>query len=142
MVFKLYRPEPEIDYDKLLQNEITKFEAEGGVVVKKKEYVITKIKNIETSNEWVNVKGVVKTLWTPKSEKISQTGIFKDLTGEIKFTIWKISNQPILEVGKAYTFDNVVTGSWNGNMNISINKKSKITKLAGKQNRLHINISD
>lgn len=131
MTFKLVRPdpEPEIDYDKLLQDEIAKFEAEGGVVnTYKKEYKITKIKNIEGVNQWYNIKGFVKQLYNSKSDKISQTGIIKDFTGEIKFTIWKNANQPILEIGKAYTFDNVVTGSWNGNINISMNKKSKITK--------------
>ena len=93
----------------------------------KREFI--KIKDIRRENSWINLKARVFQLWNSESESISQIGLLGDETGTIKFITWKKSNHPLLEEGKCYEFKNLVTGSWQGKLQVNLNKNTIITPI-------------
>lgn len=92
---------------------------------------IIKIEDLKPDSGFVTIEGTVIQLWNPTSEKIRQTGIIKDETGIIKFTIW--DSNDLLEVGENETlaFVGFKVCEWDGKLNIQSAKFSKITLLIG-----------
>jgi replication factor A1 len=76
---------------------------------------------------WVNLKVNVKSL-AVDSDKYNQRGIIGDETGTISFISSK--NTPFkLEAGKSYILQDIVTGQFNKQPQVSLNKNSKETLL-------------
>lgn len=77
--------------------------------------------------KWVNVKITVTNLGAD-GEKYKQRGVVGDETGTINFI--SSNNVPFtLEVGKSYLLENVITGTFGNQPQISINKSSKSSAL-------------
>ncbi|MBN2541882.1 hypothetical protein JXI42_03370 [bacterium] len=89
----------------------------------------TKIKAIGSEvkvNSWINLEVKIVELWNAKSDKIAQTGLFGDDTGTVRFTSWKVSNLPEFEKDKCYIVKNAVVNSWNGKLQLNLNRKTEI----------------
>lgn len=77
--------------------------------------------------KWVNVKITVTNLGSD-GEKYKQRGVVGDETGTINFI--SSNNVPFtLEVGKSYLLENIITGTFGNQPQISINKSSKASVL-------------
>jgi len=87
---------------------------------------VTRIRDIQNPNKWVNVRGNVIKLWHNQSDSISQSGFIGDETGQIRFISWKKSKLPLLEENRSYIIKNVIVNSWNGDFQLNLNKTSKI----------------
>lgn len=83
-------------------------------------------------NRWISLRAKVVQLWESRSEVVAQTGLIGDATGTTKFTIFAKSAEslPALEEGKSYSFDNVVTSVFNGQVGVKCNKNTTITELS------------
>lgn len=72
---------------------------------------------------FLNTSGKVVKLFENKSEKIKQTGLIADETGSRKFTVFT-KNAPeglaLLELGKSYTFEGVVTDVYEERVSIKL----------------------
>jgi replication factor A1 len=85
------------------------------------------IEDIIEVGKWISLKAKVVQLWDSNSDSISQAGLIGDETGVIKFTIWKTAGIGIMVAqGNSYTFQNVVTGSFNDKMQIAVTSASQI----------------
>ena len=90
-----------------------------------------KISELTQSGEWSTVNATVVELWESTSKAIDQTGLIGDDTGKIKFTIFNTAGlDSILEEGKSYKFENIVSNEFNGRISVNVNKSSKITPLS------------
>lgn len=87
-----------------------------------------KINAIDKPEKWFDIEAKVVDLWEPTSDAISQVGLLGDETGSIKFISWKKSNLPKVEKDRIYQIYNAVTSSWNGNLELNFNSKTKIEK--------------
>ncbi|VUT28261.1 MAG: replication factor A [Candidatus Syntrophoarchaeum sp. GoM_oil] len=85
-----------------------------------------KIKDIKQEGQYVTIKGKVLTLWESRHEAISQIGLIGDEGGIIKFTKWKSSNLPDLDMDDVYLIENAVTDVWQGRYNIKLNRNTRI----------------
>ena len=85
-----------------------------------------KIKDIKQEGNYVTIKGKVLTLWESRHEAISQIGLIGDEGGIIKFTKWKSSNLPDLDMDTVYLIENAVTDVWQGRYNIKLNRNTRI----------------
>ncbi len=77
----------------------------------------------------MTLKARVLQLWESQSESIAQVGLIGDDTGAIKFVSWSKAELPLIEEGRSYEFENVVTDSWQGRFSIKLNRTSKIMEL-------------
>lgn len=93
--------------------------------------ILVKIEDLKPDSGFVTIEGTVIQLWNPSSEKIRQTGLIKDETGIIKFTIWN-SNE-LLEVyeNETFAFVGFKVCEWDSRLNIQSGKFSKIKALIG-----------
>ena len=94
-----------------------------------RESPLVKIAEITKPGVWVSVKAKVAQLWDTSSPNVSQVGLIGDETGMIKFVIWAKSGKEEVEEGKSYLFKNVVTDSFQGRMQINVNRFSSIVEL-------------
>ena len=93
------------------------------------ESPLVKIAEITKPGQWVSLKAKVVQLWDSSSPNVSQVGLIGDETGIIKFVIWAKSGKGEVEEGKSYLFRNVVTDSFQGRMQVNINRYSEIIEL-------------
>ncbi len=93
------------------------------------EAPLVKIADINKPGQWISVKAKVVQLWDSSSPNVSQVGLIGDETGIIKFVIWAKSGKGEVEEGKSYLFRNVVTDSFQGRMQINVNRNSDIIEL-------------
>lgn len=72
---------------------------------------------------FLNTRGKVVHLFENKNEKIKQTGLIADETGSQKFTVFT-KNAPeglgLLELGKSYTFEGVITDVYEVKQTVSL----------------------
>jgi replication factor A1 len=87
---------------------------------------LTKVKDITSDGRWISMKARVVQLWENEKPSISQIGLLGDETGTIKFVVWTKSDLPLLEEGKSYIFNNLVTDSWQGRFSVKMNKTTTI----------------
>lgn len=87
------------------------------------------IETIDTDDVWVAVEVTVLQLWGDNPDSIRQAGLVGDETGRIKFTSWESSDLDLLEEGKSYRLENVVTDSYQGRMSIQLNSSTDIEEL-------------
>lgn len=55
---------------------------------------------MRSSARRVDVEGTVETLWNPPDPSLQQVGLLEDETGKQKLTVWKRSNQVLVEKGQ------------------------------------------
>lgn len=84
---------------------------------------------IDTADEWIDVRAKVVELWEPRSDSISQVGLLGDESGQIKFVSFTTSDLPLLEEGQVYRLGNVVTDEYEGNYSIKLNRTTSIEGL-------------
>ncbi len=94
-----------------------------------RESPLVKISEITKPNQWVSLKAKVVQLWDSNSPNVSQVGLIGDETGIIKFVIWTRAEMPEVQEGKSYLFKNVVTDSFQGRMQVNVNRTSKIVEI-------------
>ncbi len=90
---------------------------------------LVKISDISKPNQWVSLRAKVVQLWDSNSPNVSQVGLIGDETGIIKFVVWSKADMPEVEEGKSYLFQNVVTDSFQGRMQVNVNRTSRITEI-------------
>ncbi len=93
------------------------------------EAPIVKIADITKPGQWISVKAKVVQLWDSTSPNVSQVGLIGDETGIIKFVIWAKSGKGEVEEGRSYLFQNVVTDSFQGRMQINVTRTSEIIEI-------------
>ncbi len=93
------------------------------------EAPLVKIADITKPGQWISVKAKVVQLWDSSSPSVSQVGLIGDETGIIKFVIWAKSGKREVEEGKSYLFQNVVTDSFQGRMQINVTRTSEIIEI-------------
>lgn len=84
------------------------------------------VSQVDKDGMWTSLRVKVVQLWENNHDSINQTGIVGDPTGTVKFTSWASANVPEMEEGGSYTLYNVVSSIYNGKMQVSLNKKSRI----------------
>jgi replication factor A1 len=87
------------------------------------------ITDIDTDEEWIDLKAKVVDLWEPRSDSIAQVGLLGDETGTIKFVAFKTSELPELEEETVYRLGNLVTDEYQGNFSVKLNRTTSITEL-------------
>jgi len=85
--------------------------------------------DIDTDEEWLDVRAKVVELWEPRSDAISQVGLLGDESGTIKFVAFQSSDLPELEEGAVYRLGNVVTDEYEGRFSVKLNRTTSIEHL-------------
>lgn len=68
----------------------------------------------------VSVEGTVETLWDPSHPAIQQVGLVGDETGRVKFTVWKKSDQPMVEEGEQVRIQGAKKNQYKGRASIAV----------------------
>lgn len=92
---------------------------------------IIKIEDLKPDSGFVTIEGTVIQLWNPSTEKITQTGLIKDDTGIIKFTIWSSNDLLDVDENETFAFVGFRVCEWDGRLNIQSGRFSKIKALIG-----------
>ncbi len=87
------------------------------------------IAEIDSAEEWLDVRAKVVELWDPNSDAVAQVGLLGDETGTVKFTKWSKSDLPALEEGATYELGNVVTDEYQGRFSVKLNSTTTIERL-------------
>ena len=98
---------------------------------------IKQIEDLE-AGKWVTLEVKVEQLWESSHESIRQTGVMTDATGIIKFVSWQKSNLPTLLEGETYRIGKVPVTEYEGNMQISLVKTTKIERMGSVQSEIPI----
>jgi replication factor A1 len=85
--------------------------------------------DIDTAEEWIDLKAKVVDLWDPRSDAVAQVGLLGDETGTIKFTKWSKSDLSSLSEGEVYDLRNVVTDEYQGQFSVKLNRTTTIEQL-------------
>jgi len=75
----------------------------------------------------VSVGGVVTILWEPSSPAIQQVGLIEDESGKTKFTVWKRSEQAVVEEGERVVLRNVAKSWYKGRVSVALTGRSSIS---------------
>jgi len=84
---------------------------------------------IDTADEWVDLRVTVADLWEPRSESIAQVGLLGDASGTRKFVAFETSDLSRLEEGTSYALGNVVTDEYEGRYSVKLNRTTTIQEL-------------
>ena len=84
---------------------------------------------IDTDEEWIDVRVKVIDLWEPNSDAIAQVGLLGDESGQIKFVSFTTSDLPLLEEESVYRLGNVVTDEYEGRYSVKLNRTTSIDQL-------------
>ncbi len=106
-----------------------KKQGDDPAVAKNKKPVYREAADIDEIGRNVSMKVKVLRLWVSKSDKVAQLGLMGDLSGNVRFTIWKSSCQPPLEEGKSYHIKNAVTDYFGGSYQIQVVDKTNIIEM-------------
>ncbi len=87
------------------------------------------IAELDAPDEWTNLRVKVVELWDSDSDAVAQSGLIGDESGRIKFTSWAKSNLPLLEEGKSYELENVVTDEFQERIGVNLNSSTEITEI-------------
>lgn len=94
------------------------------------EDVPMEVEEIEEDSRWIQFTGVVLELYD-STDPIAQHGRLVDDTGSIRFTIFEGDTDELLEVGKCYRLDPVVTNEYKGEYELKLRNETDITELEG-----------
>lgn len=84
---------------------------------------------LDKEGQWATLEVKVVTVWDNDNEKIHQTGLLADKTGQVKFTIFPGDDPPTLEEGKSYRIESLVTDEWSGNINVKFVSSTNVEEL-------------
>jgi hypothetical protein len=104
-------------------------ESEKQAFTRNKKPVFREAADIDEIGRKVSMKVKVLRLWVSRSEKVAQLGLVGDLSGNVRFTVWKSSVQPPLEKNKSYHIKNAVTDYFRGSYQIQATDKTTIIEL-------------
>ncbi len=90
---------------------------------------LTPLSEIDTDEEWIDVRAKVVDLWEPRSDAIAQVGLLGDESGQIKFVSFSTSDLPLLDEGAVYQLGNVVTDEYDGRFSVKLNRTTNIEQL-------------
>jgi replication factor A1 len=85
--------------------------------------------NIETGDEWVDLRVQVVDLWDAQSDAVAQVGLVGDESGTSKFVAFETSDVEPLEEGVSYALGNVVTDEYQGNYSVKLNRTTTVERL-------------
>jgi ssDNA-binding replication factor A large subunit len=68
----------------------------------------------------VSIAGTVSVLWEPSSEAIQQVGLIEDESGRTKFTVWKASRAPMVDVGERVVLRSVAKSWYQGRYSVAV----------------------
>ncbi len=120
---------PETEIIRTITNYLIKEHGLSRDILFERESPLVKIEEITKPGMWVSLKVKVAQLWDATSPNVSQVGLIGDETGMIKFVIWAKSGKGEVEEGKSYIFKNVVTDSFQGRMQVNVNRYSQIVEI-------------
>lgn len=75
----------------------------------------------------VTIRGQVTTLWEPSHPSIAQVGLIEDESGRTRFTVWKRSNQPYIELNEHVVLRDAVTSWHNGRVSVALTGRSSVS---------------
>jgi len=87
------------------------------------------VNDIDTDEQWVDLRVKLVDLWEPRSDSISQVGLLGDESGTIKFVAFETSDLEELGEGACYRLTNVVTDEYEGRYSVKLNRTTTITEL-------------
>ncbi len=87
------------------------------------------VNDINQDEQWVDLRVKLVDLWEPRSESISQVGLFGDESGTIKFVSFATSELEELEEEASYRLSNVVTDEYEGRYSVKLNRTTTITEI-------------
>jgi replication factor A1 len=82
-----------------------------------------------TPNDIINIEGTVIRLFEPRSPSIAQSGVMKDASAEMTFTIWANAGMPKVESGASYRFTGVEISEYNEKLSLKVGARSTITSI-------------
>ena len=82
------------------------------------------------ANDIVHVEGTVTRLFEPRSPSVAQSGVLKDGSGEMTFTIWADAGMPKIEVNSSYRFTDVEISEYNEKLSFKVSGRSTIISIA------------
>ena len=82
----------------------------------------------EVATDEVSVEGTIQTLWDPSAHSIQQVGLIADETGRTKFTVWRKSDQPIVEVGEQVRFYGAAKSWYRGRVSVALTGWSRVVR--------------
>ena len=85
--------------------------------------------DIDTGDEWVDLRVRVVDLWEPQNDAIGQVGLLGDETGTTRFVAFETSDLPELEEGASYELGNVVTDEYQGSYSVKLNRTTTIDRI-------------
>lgn len=91
------------------------------------------IEEISRNHDWVTLVGTVSQDWGGNGGAISQAGLLRDATGEIRFVSWEKSDVPQLEVGETYELSVLAIDEHEGQISVCLNRQTKIDEQAHDQ---------
>lgn len=97
------------------------------------EYGAILVKEFNQPEMWGDVTVTVMSLWEKYDEDIQDIGLVRDMSGSIKFTLWKEADQPHLIEGSTYHITNVISKPYNDDVELKITKNSTIRELKDAQ---------
>ena len=68
----------------------------------------------------VCIQGTVTQLWEPSNSAIQQVGLIEDETGRTKFTVWKKSNQPLVDEGERVQIHGAARNWYEGRVSVAL----------------------
>lgn len=98
-----------------------------------KENPLVKIKDILEKDKWINVEIQALSEIPTSTPSIEQKIYVADQTGAIPAVLWAksaLAGVPLLESGKSYLLENVVTNEYRGQFSIALVKSSKVQAIA------------
>jgi len=87
------------------------------------------VDDIDTAEEWVDLKVQVADLWDDTHESMAQAGLLGDESGTIKFIAWESSDLPALQEGASYRLGGVVTDEYEGRYSVKLVSTTEIGRL-------------
>ena len=85
--------------------------------------------DIDSGDEWVDLRVQVVELWEPRSDSIAQVGLVGDESGRTKFVSFETSDVAELEEGASYALGNVVTDEYQGDYSVKLNRTTTVDRL-------------
>ena len=92
------------------------------------QQVITPLAN-GVAHDIIHVEGTVVRLFEPRSPSVAQSGVLKDKTAEMTFTIWADARMPKVETGSSYRFTDVEISEYNEKLSFKVSGRSTVTPI-------------
>jgi hypothetical protein len=80
----------------------------------------------EVPSREVDIAGRVTTLWEPSSPAIQQVGLVEDESGRTKFTVWKASRAPGVDLNEQVVFRAVAKSWYGGRYSVAVTGWSEL----------------